>query len=437
MRRTNIFYNSNSTTDKFFTFSNYTEALTGNFLSTDTKLFPSRFLCANLEGLNSNNKQSLINLLIRYYENKLAVLHDKNINNYTVLSLNYLLEFFCKLVLKNDGTWHLNNEFNEDLLIDTEIDNYTKKVDISHFKINYIGDITEQDYDGTYTDTICVINLDTIVSGSILYKDIADDTLVVSGVTYDQLWGWSSNDITNIVSKILQIENINELSPIYDTDNILNNLYYRYSSDLCGILFDNQPEILNNLSFNIIIPLFDMVDINYKNNFTTIDYEYIDKQKVFPGINIEDSSENNLRIKNIPLGIWISDTGVNIERDGEYAPTWSLTLSSQFKPFPYSNNMSRSSSSDSKSNAYSTFAEVLIKLNKSIDKFDDMFITIQNLENRVQTIEANLKQIGTIHNIDGIQQEIEEFKKESINSFNTFKGEINGVIESLKWKVSI
>jgi hypothetical protein len=180
-----------------------------------------------------------------------------------------------------------------------------------------------------------------------------------------------------------------------------------------------------------------MVDINYKNNFTTIDYEYIDKQKVFPGINIEDSSENNLRIKNIPLGIWISDTGVNIERDGEYAPTWSLTLSSQFKPFPYSNNMSRNSSSDSKSNAYSTFAEVLIKLNKSIDKFDDMFIIIQNLENRVQTIEANLKQIGTIHNIDGIQQEIEEFKKDSINSFNTFKGEVNEVIESLKWKVSI
>ena len=76
MRRTNIFYNSNSNTDKFFTFSNYTEALTGNFLSTDTKLFPSRFFCAKLDGLTSDNKQSLINLLIRYYENKLAAILD-------------------------------------------------------------------------------------------------------------------------------------------------------------------------------------------------------------------------------------------------------------------------------------------------------------------------------------------------------------------------
>ena len=444
MRRTNIFYNSNSNTDKFFTFSNYTEALTGNFLSTDTKLFPSRFFCAKLEGLTSDNKQSLINLLIRYYENKLAVLRDKNSKNYTILSLNYLLEFFYKLQLKKseDGTtnWVLNAEFNTDSFKSTEIDNYTKEISSyynddnkPYFTINYIGDITEQDYDGTYTDTICVVNIDNIISGSLLYKDNADETLVVSGINYKYLWGWTDNDINNIAKSIL---NVNDLSPI-DDNGQLNNIYYRYSSDLCGIKFNYNAEVEEDLSFNIIIPLFDMVDINYKNNFTTIDYEYLDSGKNIPGINITDTAENNLRIKNIPLGIWISDSGVELKRDGEYAPTWSLTISSQFKPFPYSNNIARSSSSDSKSNAYSTFAEVLIKLNKAIDKFDDIHITIQNLENRIQTIEGNLKQIGTIHNIDGIQQEIELFKAESNNSFITFKNEVNEVIESLKWKVSI
>ena len=40
-RKTNLFY-LNGPDSKFITFSNYTEALTGNFLSTDTKLFPSR-----------------------------------------------------------------------------------------------------------------------------------------------------------------------------------------------------------------------------------------------------------------------------------------------------------------------------------------------------------------------------------------------------------
>lgn len=452
MRRTNIFYNSNSNTDKFFTFSNYTEALTGNFLSTDTKLFPSRFFCAKLEGLTSDNKQSLINLLIRYYENKLAVLRDKNSKNYTILSLNYLLEFFYKLKLKKleengeiKWVWVLNTEFNDSSFKPTEIDNYTKEISSyynddnkPYFTINYIGDITEQDYDGTYTDTICVVNIDNIVSGSLLYKDNPDETLVVSGTNYNYLWGWSKTDIENIVKSILQGDDSSpiDLSPI-DDNGQLNNIYYRYSSDLCGIKFNYNAETEDDLSFNIIIPLFDMVDINYKNNFTTIDYEYLDSGKNIPGINITDTTENNLRIKNIPLGIWISDSGVELKRDGEYAPTWSLTISSQFKPFPYSNNIARSSSSDSKSNAYSTFAEVLIKLNKAIDKFDDMYITIQNLENRIQTIEGNLKQIGTIHNIDGIQQEIELFKAESNNSFTTFKNEVNEVIESLKWKVSI
>lgn len=456
MRRTNIFYNSNSNTDKFFTFSNYTEALTGNFLSTDTKLFPSRFFCAKLEGLTSDNKQSLINLLIRYYENKLAVLRDKNSKNYTILSLNYLLEFFYKLQLEkseeDDTTkWVLAEElkFNTSSFKDTEIDNYTKEISSyynddnkPYFTINYIGDITEQDYDGTYTDTICVVNIDNIISGSLLYKDNPDETLLVSGINYNYLWGWSSKDIDNIVKSILHTDEddlcpIDDIGELNDDNRQLKNIYYRYSSDLCGIKFNYNNETEDDLSFNIIIPLFDMVDINYKNNFTTIDYEYLDLGKNYPGINITDTTENNLRIKNIPLGIWISDSGVELKRDGEYAPTWSLTISSQFKPFPYSNNIARSSSSDSKSNAYSTFAEVLIKLNKAIDKFDDMHITIQNLENRIQTIEGNLKQIGTIHNIDGIQQEIELFKAESNNSFTTFKNEVNEVIESLKWKVSI
>ena len=82
-RKTNIFYLTGDDS-KFITFSNYTESLTGNFLSTDTKLFPSRFLCLNLPNLTNDNKNKLIRFLAAYYENKLAVLRDsyidKNIN---------------------------------------------------------------------------------------------------------------------------------------------------------------------------------------------------------------------------------------------------------------------------------------------------------------------------------------------------------------------
>ena len=87
MKRCNIFYNCEN--NNFLTFSNYTEALTGNFLSTDTKLFPSRFLCLNLNGLNETNKQSLVYLLTCYYENKLTVLRNYNSSN-SILPLNYL-----------------------------------------------------------------------------------------------------------------------------------------------------------------------------------------------------------------------------------------------------------------------------------------------------------------------------------------------------------
>lgn len=445
MRRSNIFYNAGESDNKFFTFSNYTEALTGNFLSTDTKLFPSRFLCIKLEGLNASNKESFIDILIRYYENKLAVLRDKNEKHHTILSLNYLLETLYRLELDNNK-WVFNKGF-----ININ-DNKT-------VKINYINDITEQDYDGTYTDTICVVNLDNIVGGSLALKDITNDDndiLSIAGTNIrEKLWGWTEYDMNNIVSKILN-KNVEDIKPIDDngigdlvcddnnkdnnlTNNLTNNLEYRYSSNISGIKYkvESEPENINSLDFNIIIPLFDMVDINYKNNFTTIDYEYLDQYKNIPGIKLEDDIDNNLRIKNIPLGIWISDNGVKLERDGSYAPTWSLTISSQFKPFPYSNNISRTSSSDSKSNAYSTFAEVLLKLNKAIDKFDDLNISIKNLDERLSNVESNLKQIGTIHNIDAIQAEIHEFKSDSNNAFKSFKNEIYDIVNSLKWKVTI
>ena len=94
-RKTNLFYNSGPDS-KFLTFSNYTEALTGNFLSTNTKLFPSTFLCLNIPSLNKENKQAFINnYLIRYYENKLANLRDR-VKEDELFPLSYLIETFMK-----------------------------------------------------------------------------------------------------------------------------------------------------------------------------------------------------------------------------------------------------------------------------------------------------------------------------------------------------
>ena len=86
-------------------------------------------------------------------------------------------------------------------------------------KINYINDITEQDYDGTYTDTICVVNLDNIVSGSLTLKDITNDDNVILSIAgtniREKLWGWTEYDMNNIVSKILN-KNSDDIKPIDD-----------------------------------------------------------------------------------------------------------------------------------------------------------------------------------------------------------------------------
>ena len=72
-RKTQLFYNTNEDS-KFITFDNYAEALTGDLLVTNAKLYPSRFLCVNLADLNK--KEFIRNYLENYYENKLAFLRD-------------------------------------------------------------------------------------------------------------------------------------------------------------------------------------------------------------------------------------------------------------------------------------------------------------------------------------------------------------------------
>ena len=108
-RRTNLFYSSGNDA-KFLTFSNYTECITGTFLSTNTKLFPSTFICLNIPGISTDSsKEAFIKRLVAYYENKLAFLRDESNNDEQLQPLAYLLRF-----LKSEGitnipyiTYHL------------------------------------------------------------------------------------------------------------------------------------------------------------------------------------------------------------------------------------------------------------------------------------------------------------------------------------------
>lgn len=366
-RSTNLFYTVGSDTN-FITFSNYGESLTGNFLSVNTKLFPSNFLCLYLPALTYENRKEFIEYIAAYYENKLAFLRDKCIeHNYKVESkinpLYYLLEAINK--------WDSSN------------------------KITHIGNITEQNYNGTYSDIICVITASEHSPASINSKT----NELVSRETYDSsnryLYGWSikSTSDEEIYQGPSQYKNI---TPVFDGKDLNRNNFYDYNTNIESLTKTTSEE---DIKFNIIIPLYNLVNTDYKSNSSIINESNIIKSTY---------------TENVPLGIWFSVKKPIIlsRQDTEYDPSWSLLLSSQFKPFPYSDKSPNEIDDSSKTDAFMTFSQILTRQNKIIDKFNDLSKQVLELNNKLNDVIGNLKSLGTTNNIDGLHLEIVELQKQ-------------------------
>lgn len=315
-RKTNLFYNTGQDS-KFVTFSNYTEALTGNFLSTNTKLFPSVFLCLNVPKLNTNNedikRDFIINTLISRYENKLATLRD-NISETNILPLNYLLEYLYKY------------------------DNTTT--------IEYIGNITEQDYLGAYTDTICTIDTELFQNAKVSINENIDPYNIEGE---DKLYGWWERD-TYLGPSIYK--NIN---PIFDSSNS-----YTYNSGL--IIELNKPsKDIKKIKFNILIPLFTFVNIKDKFEFADLEEEYL------------ETTYN----RNVPLGMWFANDYIELVSDNLYGQSWSLAIGSQFKPLPTEQQLQSDITKTSNAEAFQTFAQILTRQNQLIDVVKKSISTIE------------------------------------------------------------
>ena len=361
-RSTNLFYTVGSDTN-FITFSNYGESLTGNFLSVNTKLFPSNFLCLYLPTLNYDNRKEFIEYIAAYYENKLAFLRDKCIeHNYKVESklnpLYYLLEAIDK--------WDSSNE------------------------IVHVGNITEQNYNGTYSDIICVITASEHSPAIINTKanDLTSIENYDSSIKY--LYGWSVNSTSGqeIYQGPFQYESI---TPVLDGQN-----FYDYNTSIESL---TKTASGDDIKFNIIIPLYNLVNTDYKSNSSIID---------------ESNILTATYTKNVPLGIWFSGKEpITLSRqDTEYDPSWSLLLSSQFKPFPYSDKSPNEIDDSSKTDAFMTFSQILTRQNKIIDKFNDLSKQVLKLNNKLNDVIGNLKSLGTTNNIDGLHLEIVKLQKQ-------------------------
>ena len=333
-RKTNLFYNSGPDS-KFLTFSNYTEALTGNFLSTNTKLFPSTFLCLNIPSLNKENKQAFINnSLIKYYENKLANLRDR-VNEDELFPLSYLIETFMKF---DPNT-----------------------------SISYIGNITEQDYLGSYTDTICII--DTQYLQSAVITPIENEEVDIREAD-STLYGWYDTIGDDEVYTGPSL--YNNLRPVFDTDGSQYQLTPNYN-----IEYNTPDPVPSNIVFNVVVPLFTFVNIA-------------------EGVDINNQDESiltNTYKTNVPLGIWFADGNINLKVDRTYGQSWSLAIGSQFKPLPTSPEVRSDVYKDPNTDAFKTFAQVLVRQNELLDTLEKQNIIIFNLTERLAEVEDRLEKI--------------------------------------------
>lgn len=431
-RKTNLFYNEGPDS-KFLTFSNYTESLTGNFLSTDTKLYPSMFLCLYIPSLtNDDNKKEFISkYLVGYYENKLAFLRDYCISEDkkpedVLLPLSYLLETIQKYIVeKNDS---LDKELLRNDLYDSEetTDNYlfNENSNLLNNLITYIGDISEQDYNGTYTDTICIIDFVKYFNGSI-ELDSDQSTILEEYRVNDSstLYGWK-NDLEGV-------EVFGNIYPMFDDNN--HKSYYTKSKINKINVIENSD--LSELKFNIIIPLFDVTNINYKSS------KYINENIVNineDGINLQFGEDYKPTLKNVPLGIWFSKSIVELYKDTNtgFSQSWSLMISSQFKPFPYTKNMSTIANENTNSNAFPTFAMIMSKQNDIINGFNKMTNLFNEQKSEIDNIKATLSNKAYETNIDKLRKEFINFEYEMTNKFNAFKQEVQTFMDNLAWKAT-
>ena len=414
MRKTNLLYSTYiGEENSFLTFSNYTEAMTGNHLSVNTKMFPSTFLCAYIN-VKPDNIDSFINTIVGKYENKLAFLRDT--------------------FTKDSNISAEDNIYPLEYLINTlkEFDN--------EFSINYVGQVTEQDYNGTFCDTMCIISTEDN-GGNATLSDATEATKTVdynNNSTY--LYGWSSYDESNKKYIYNGPSIYSDVTPLFDDKD--NHIYVSsYEHDKLIFRPDAKAK---SIEFNCIIPLFDIVNVDPKSNESNItessdtelpDTESSDAEQSKPSNILEVDLTSSTC--NVPMGIWFSQgfNKITLQRDetSGFWPSWSLVLSSQFKPFPKSPHLQSDTQNISSTDAFGTFAQILVEQARLTDEHTDIAVNVQALSNRISNVESKINNISTNMSLDALQNKIDQIDTK-LASLTESLEKVNSLISSITWK---
>lgn len=422
-RRTNLFYTGNDTDideSNFLTFSNYTEHLTGVSLATEFKMFPSRFLCLNIPKLKEGGleaKQDFIkNYLVAYYENKLTFLRDTFVDQSESEKTGDIKSYPDRMIR------YLGYLIDAILKFDPET------------KLVYQSEITEQDYNGTFTDIICTIDSSETFNKKYNLYEVsnyedsaveidADDKNYEMNSKY--LYGWSIMVDTDEKIRWIGPSNFKNIKPVDDkeSDN-LNIIQYNLHA-IHNVTYSSQSED-SDIEFNVIIPLYDIVHFDPATNkiILATDEEgndiletdentysnFIKETASLEYFNLDYVPENDEHAINVPYGIWFANEPIILKRSNfkQYAPSWSLLIGTQFKPFPNSEYLYADVNSGSKMGGFATFSQILSRQNEILNGLLEYKQTINNLQNQVET---QLSAISTYTGrIASLEKELEELK---------------------------
>ena len=84
-------------------------------------------------------------------------------------------------------------------------------------------------------------------------------------------------------------------------------------------------------------------------------------------------------------------------------------------------------------NSFNTFAETLSKVNDVLDKFNEMNINIASLENKILSLEKQIKEIGTTATITDMEKKFLILSTDVKDQINEFKKQLYGYVDNITW----
>jgi predicted nucleic acid-binding Zn-ribbon protein len=73
-------------------------------------------------------------------------------------------------------------------------------------------------------------------------------------------------------------------------------------------------------------------------------------------------------------------------------------------------------------------------MNNVLDRFNEINVSLTNLNNRIESIEKKFNSLGTIENIQKIDEKVVQIESSVNNQINTFKQYMYEYLENIKWK---